>query len=502
MSKEIIHIPQADMLMGSMRSMGYSFESAVADVIDNSISADAKRIHVLFPTSALGTNAVGILDDGIGMAKEVLLEAMRYGSTASEEIREETDLGRFGLGLKSASLSQCRKLTVISYWNGIVSAYRWDYDLIQERKQWIILDLTQDEITEVCYFDLLKKQVMGTLVVWENFDILKKANDGQEYSALNDQKEIVEKHLSLIFHRFMSRSKKKVNIYINQQKLKPLEPFLESHPKTTLKKEVSIALMDSHGREQQIRVRPFILPYLSDMSEKDKKALGGVEDMRSKQGFYVYRNERLIIWGNWFGMSRRSELTKNVRIRVDIPNALDDIWSIDVKKQVATIPKRIQNQLTKTVNDALGISVSKQTHRGRKQKIDDNIDYIWDRIEGRDKTFYYQVNRDSRFIKFLRDKMTDSDAELLDIILTELEKNIPLQQIYLDKANDCIAPPVVDDQRQDEIYQNAITMIDTYQKLATQPVEQLIDTIMTTEPFNTQKELKDKLLNYFINETH
>ena len=238
------------------------------------------------------------------------------------------------------------------------------------------------------------------------------------------------------------------------------------------------------------------------MSEKDKKALGGVEDMRSKQGFYVYRNERLIIWGNWFGMSRRSELTKNVRIRVDIPNALDDIWSIDVKKQVATIPKRIQNQLTKTVNDALGISVSKQTHRGRKQKIDDNIDYIWDRIEGRDKTFYYQVNRDSRFIKFLRDKMTDSDAELLDIILTELEKNIPLQQIYLDKANDCIAPPVVDDQRQDEIYQNAITMIDTYQKLATQPVEQLIDTIMTTEPFNTQKELKDKLLNYFINETH
>ena len=502
MSKEKIHIPQADILMGSMRSMGYSFESAVADVIDNSIGADAKNIRVLFPTSALDTNAVGILDDGIGMAKDVLLEAMRYGSTASENIREDTDLGRFGLGLKSASLSQCRRLTVISYWDGEVSAYRWDYDLIQERKQWIILELTQPEIKEVCYFNLLKKQVKGTLVVWENFDILKKANDGQEYAALNDKKEIVVKHLSLIFHRFMNRSKKKVCIYVNQQKLKPLEPFLESHPKTTFKKEISIALMDSHGREQQIRVRPFILPYLSDMSVKDKKALGGIEDMRSKQGFYVYRNERLIIWGNWFGMSRRSELTKNARIRVDIPNALDDIWSIDVKKQVATIPKRIQNQLIKTVNDALSTSVSKQTHRGRKQKVDDDIDYIWDRMESRDKTFYYQVNRDSRFIKFLRDKMTDSDAELLDIILTELEKSIPLQQIYVDKANDCIAPQVVDDQRQDEIYQNAITMIDTYQKLAPQPIEQLIDTIMKTEPFNTQKELKDKLLNYFIYETH
>lgn len=144
--------------------------------------------------------------------------------------------------------------------------------------------------------------------------------------------------------------------------------------------------------------------------------------MRTKQGFYVYRNERLIIWGNWFGMTRRNELTKNARIRVDIPNALDDIWSIDVKKQVAKIPKRIQNQLTKTVNDALGISVKKQTHRGRKQKIDENIDYIWDRIEDRDNNFYYKVNRESELFKFVLSKISEQDIEYINLLISEIEK--------------------------------------------------------------------------------
>ena len=141
MSKQRENIPQADTLMGSMRSMGYSFEAALADVIDNSISAHASTIRVLFPTTPMESLAVGVLDDGIGMSSNALYEAMRYGSTSSESVRDVNDLGRFGLGLKSASLSQCRVLTVVSYWEGKFCGFKWDYNYIQQMKQWYVLEL-------------------------------------------------------------------------------------------------------------------------------------------------------------------------------------------------------------------------------------------------------------------------------------------------------------------------------------------------------------------------
>ncbi len=498
MSRERLHIPQADILMGSMRSMGYSFEAAIADVVDNSISADSENVRILFPISPSEKNAVGILDDGHGMSQDTLFEAMRYGSTSSEATRNPKDLGRFGLGLKSASLSQCRVLTVVSYWNGELCAYQWNYDHIIEKKEWLVLHLNDEEIKQLPYYDNLKAQAKGTLVIWQEFDILSKSNDGQVYNALDELKDVVAKHIALIFHRFMSRSKNSISMYVNNKKLIAFDPFLESHPKTTCKKEISIAINDSHGCEQHIKVRPCILPYLSDMDEKDKRLIGGVEEMRSKQGFYVYRNERLIIWGHWFGMSRRHELTKNTRIRVDIPNALDDIWSIDIKKQVATIPKRIQNQLKKTVDEALDISVVKQTHRGRKTKVNDDIDHIWDRMEGRSKTYYYQINRDSKFIKYILNKVSEEDVVYIDMLLSEIEKTIPLQQIYLDKSNSCIQETEEnDDVRLDRIFQSAILMIDMYQNMMTQSPDKLIDTIMKSEPFCLFPNLRIKLRSHY-----
>ena len=501
MSKERINIPQADMLMGSMRSMGYSFESAIADIIDNSISADAKNIHVLFPTSPLDNMTVGILDDGRGMEDDVLFEAMRYGSSSSEETRNANDLGRFGLGLKSASLSQCRILTVVSIVKNEISSYEWDYNYVQQTKKWTLKSLSKEECKKLPYFERLSTQKCGTLILWSDFDIISKANDGQIYDTLNTLKETVSLHMSLIFHRFMSRAKKKISMYVNNQKLKPLDPFLESHPKTTTLKEKTIAVKDSKDIEQLIHIKPFILPYLSDMSTKDKKLIGGVEEMRTRQGFYVYRNERLIIWGNWFGMTRRNELTKNARIRVDIPNSLDDIWSIDIKKQVAQIPRRIQNQLTKMVNDALGISVNKQTHRGRRQKINDNIDYIWDRIEGRDKNYYYKVNRESELFKFVIGKLKEEDIDYVNLLITEIERNVPMQQIYLDKSNDSITIEE-NDHREDDVYQTAVTMLDTARKVSPLSLPQLINNIMKSEPFCTYINLEDKLNKYFSNETN
>lgn len=171
MAKPVRNIPRADHLMGSMRSMGYTFESAIADIIDNSISANCQNVHIFFSADPIHCY-VSILDDGDGMSKDELLEAMRYGSTSSESVRSENDLGRFGLGLKAASLSQCRKLTVVSKKDNVLSAYRWDYDFIKENKNWDILELNSKEIKSLPTIESLLANAHGTLVILNSATLL------------------------------------------------------------------------------------------------------------------------------------------------------------------------------------------------------------------------------------------------------------------------------------------------------------------------------------------
>lgn len=499
MAKDKQNIPQADTLMGSMRSMGYSFEAAVADVIDNSISANCSIVKVFFPIDTTSELAVGILDDGEGMTSEELFEAMRYGSTDSELERGANDLGRFGLGMKAASLSQCRVLTVVSKQGENICAYCWDFNYIQIKKQWVVKELSNAEISKLPYINELQEFINGTLVIWQDFDVLSKSSGGLVYDALNDLKVSVSNNLALIFHNFLNApAKEKIKMYVNKSKLKPLDPFLESHKKTTMKKERTIAIKDSKGIERLIKVRPYILPFATDLNDEHKRLIGGIESLRAKQGFYVYRNNRLIIWGTWFGMKARAELTKNARVRVDIPNSLDDIWSIDIKKQNASIPKQIQRQLRQTVMEAMDISVKKQTHRGRVENVDD-IDYIWDRMEGRGQTYYYQINRDNKVFQMVRNKMSEEDYGLLELLLKEIEQNVPTHQIYLDKSNDAISTEESDD-RIDEVFQLGIYMVNAGKLFGEKKITDIISDLMKIEPFCKYKEIENKLLDNYKDE--
>lgn len=499
MSKFKENIPQADMLMGSMRSMGYSFEAAIADVIDNSISAQCSYVKLLFPSTYTDIKAVGVLDDGVGMSADTLFEAMRYGSSDSSEERDENDLGRFGLGMKSASMSQCRILTVVSKRDNVCCCYTWDYNITCEQKRWIVIEHTLKEIEALPYIDELKAIKTGTLVIWQDFDVIEKSNDGRVFDFFNEQKDSLNKYLGLIYHRFLSDTKKrKLKIYINNGQVKPLDPFLESHPKTTAKKSRTIEINDSNGFERLVTIKPFILPYASDLSDKDKQLIGGIENLRSKQGFYIYRNKRLIIWGTWFGMKPRAELTKNARIRVDIPNTLDDIWGINIMKQKAIIPKSIQHRMKKTVLEAMEISVAKQTHRGRRENIED-LDYIWDRMEGRNKTYFYQINRDNKVFKMIREKMSDEDFIYLDMLISEIEKNIPINQMYIDKSNEAIFVEE-DNDRFDEVFQLGITMVDLIKE--TRPFAEIIEDLMKSEPFCRYQKVQSALLKHYENDPY
>lgn len=483
--------------MGSLRSMGYSFESAIADVVDNSISAHAHNVRILFPSTPLDELALGILDDGDGMKGDDLFEAMRYGSLSAEEERSEDDLGRFGMGMKSASLSQCRCLTVISFDGETLNGFTWDYNHILMTQDWMILELEKDEINKLPYIERLKEQNKGTLVIWQDFDAIANSSGGQIYSTLVELRSSLENTLALIYHRYLTGFEtQRLHIFINELDIKPQDPFLELHPKTTVKKEFELDIKDSNGIERIIKIRPFILPFATELREQDKQLIGGIENLRAKQGFYIYRNRRLIIWGTWFGMKQRAELTKNTRIRVDIPNTLDDIWSIDIKKQQASIPKQILKRLKKAVDDALEFSVRQQTYRGRTEKVNDNIDYIWERKRGRNNTFFYLINRDSNLFKFIREKMTEEDYNYLEILITEIEKNLPIQQLYIDKSNESIATPEETDERLDDVYQMAVTLASTMMNIRSDGWEAIINDLMNSEPWCKYPSIKDKLLEY------
>lgn len=501
MSRHRKNTPRANILMGSMRSIGYTFETAICDVIDNSISAHCKNVYLYFPQNPLASLAVGILDDGDGMSSENLFEAMRYGSSSSEDQRADDDLGRFGLGMKSASMSMCRILTVASKFEGKIHAFTWDYNFIQKEGEWITIEHTQNEIIDLPYIEKLKALEHGTLVIWRDFDVISKSSNGQVYETLNEYKNTVNDAVALIFHRFLNaKFKNHICIHVNNSRVTGLDPFLENHPKTTSRKERSIAIEDSHGEERLIKVKAFILPYASDLKTKDRKLVGGVEGLKSKQGFYIYRNYRLIVWGTWFGMRPRSELTKNARIRVDIPNSLDDIFKIDVKKETAYLPKRIQNQMKRLVADALETSIIKQTHRGRREDQGD-IDYIWSRMMTREKTFYYQINRNSELLKLVKEHMSSEGQTYLDILLKEIEKNLPIQQIYIDKSNESISEDEKDkDTRRKDVLNLAITMVDSIKSFHIKTTSQAIQDLMNSEPFCNYKSIKDELLNYYKDE--
>ena len=307
-----------------------------------------------------------------------------------------------------------------------------------------------------------------------------------------DYQNSTAEYLSLTFHRFLNRTGAgKISIKINNFILTGYDPFLENHPKTTVRKAFPVPVKDKEGIERLVTVQPYVLPFQKDLSAEDKKISGGVENYRSKQGFYIYRNERLIVWGTWFGRGR-DELTKYARIKVDIPNTLDSVWGIDIKKQSARIPSSIKQRLTRAVDDAMDVAVRKQTYRGRIAKIDDNIDYIWNRNDIRGD-ITYRINRDSKIFDLIKDKVDDETWNCLDMVLEEIENSVPYQQIYIDKSQNKVSEDI-DDERKAEIADKARMLILLAEKTGNNSRSEIVDRLMLAEPFNKYPELKQILL--------
>lgn len=470
--RSVISAPKASALIESTRSIGYSFESAIADIIDNSISAYAKKIFIQSVPS--DDPYVAILDDGIGLDSAALQEAMRYGSNPNA-IRDSNDLGRFGLGMKTASLSQCRKLTVISLAEGIISACRWDLDKVIETDEWTLLIMDESDVAGLPLFDDLKKQGKGTLVVWENLDRgMDKSKDPRK--AIVDDIDRCKAHLSMTFHRFMDNEVKadKVTIFVNKVKLEPADPFLSNHGTTKMLPEEVI-----NTENGVIHVTPFILPPESKLTAEDIRKLGGLDP--KMQGFYVYRNKRLIVSGTWFRLTKTLELRKLVRVRVDIPNTLDFMWDIDIKKSNATIPVQFRDQFTKALSKVIENGEKRTRFKGRKAN-DENV-FVWDKIVDRDSTMYC-LNREHPVIKRA---LSLADRGEIEELLTLIESSVPFRDIYITIADDKDNKVTTGKQNEDELLNLALRLVTT---------GETIENIANTEPFNEYPLIIEKVREF------
>lgn len=485
--------PSAPDLLESMRAIGYSFEAAIADIIDNSIAANATKVDIRFGNEA--GPYVAILDDGAGMSANELVAAMRHGSSNPNNARAASDLGRFGLGLKTASLSQCRCLTVVSVKDGALSARRWDLDHVGKTRDWTLIGLSPDAARALPHTAELIQSKHGTLVLWQNFDLLS-ADIGVEH-AIGERMDIARNHLALVFHRFLSPEKKTrpLVLTINANPVKAVDPFLSSNKATQALPEQEFMVSG-----ETVHVAPFILPHLSKLNAADLELAGGEEGLRRNQGFYIYRNLRLISWGSWYRLVRQEELTKLARVRVDITNRLDHLWSLDIKKSTAQPPDALRNGLKQIINRITEGSRRVYTYRGRRTGAKDLV-RAWDRTAVRGGVTY-AINRDHPMIVAIEKVLPDSELTLFHTLIQVLETTFPFDALYVDMASER-RPEVADAVKKEgdrlmELAERIVSALGS----GTPEAARFLEGLLSVEPFSRHTEKAKEIIQALTHERH
>lgn len=418
--------PSASSLSASMRDLGYSLETAIADLVDNSISAGATSVDI-FCDLTRENPTLAIIDNGNGMDADELISAMKHGSTNPKEERDPYDLGRFGLGLKTASFSQCRQLTVASSQKGKPVCAEWNLNLVDDKDDWLILILDADEISELPFIDLLMSE--GTIVIWRELDRLFEDEKGQKRDQIvNEKLDVVEKHLALVFHRFLSgdvKGRKKLCITINGHVVEPFDPFCRGNPATQLLPK-EIVRVDG----ELIQMQPYILPHHSRLTAKEFDFYQNRSDFISNQGAYIYRGGRLMAWGDWFRLIPKGEATKLARVQIDFPNSLDESWTIDIKKSRARPPRPVRERLRQIISRISGRSTS--VHRGRGKKIFEEVEApVWERYADQG-AIRYAINKEHPLVQNLTLSLEPSLSRKLGLLIDSVSSALPIEMIYSD----------------------------------------------------------------------
>lgn len=415
-------IPEAASMIETFRAIGYNIETAVADIIDNSISAGAKNVWISFDWLGSAT-WLAVKDDGSGMNDKELIQALRPGSKNPLSDRSSSDLGRFGLGLKTASFSQARKLTVISKKEKVASVYwTWDLDFVKQTGNWDLIKYLPDEKFEM----EISKLKSGTIVIWNDIDrVVKdfKQDDNKTLDTFLTVMMKVKNHLSMVFHRFIER--KEINIFFQDEKIIAWNPFLQNEPTTQIFPKEII-------QNGKVAIEGYVLPHKSKISEKQYKIAEGAKGWNEQQGFYIYRNERLLLAGDWLGLFRKEEHYKLTRIQIDLPNTLDAEWQIDIKKSVASPPLIFREQIKAYALKVRAQAVEVYRHKGKNVKPYQGQKFVplWIDHKRGDKWFF-KINREHPLIEKIKKQANNNPVKAIDTLLKFIEETIPTKSIYI-----------------------------------------------------------------------
>jgi hypothetical protein len=481
--REINHPPGADTLIHSIRSIGYTFSSAVADIVDNSIAARASKVDILLRIEP--SIWFAIVDDGDGMDTDSLLNAMRIGSKHPAIQRNIEDLGRFGLGLKTASLSQCRRMTVYTrVRGGVLSGARWDLDRVSDTNEWVLQIMDQGRAGFDGHENLpLAIEHHGTAVVWEVFDRF--ATDPEENAeALKEAAHRARSHLELVFHRYIAVRRLHVNF--NGKQLDVCDPFLVDQPGAQRSAPNTISLRDG----QTLKITAHTIPHPSKLSEELKRRGRCAEGLRSSQGFYTYRKDRLITWGSWFDLHPKSELTKLTRIEVDIPEHCDEKWCLDVKKSTLQLPKDVRDRLRQLIPRLVEPSTRAAQHRGRELKRGHQVK-AWLVHEDGNGNLNVEINREHPIYKAFSVSLQGRDRSTFSMIASLLEETVPIDVIYSALGDDKRLTLRDGQVGEDALYAR---LSDAYDLLAEEAEhEAVVELLARAEPYASMPTLIEKL---------
>lgn len=414
-------IPSARRLMDSLRDIGYDTPAAVADLVDNSIDADARNIDVTI--SAEGARSwVRVSDDGTGMSSGRLEEAMRYGS--SRDYGEE-DLGAFGLGLKTASLSQCRRLTVAtrSSPRGRIAVRRWDLDHVARTDAWELERLTPGSCPQYLVEPL--NGGSGTVVLWEKLDRILEYAQPDGRAAMGRLEAIgaeIREHLEMVFHRFLSgelrRGRSRIAMTLDGTWLEPWDPFTRSEPATRELPRQWLPLR-SGGRTHRVSIKPYILPNQIQFSSPEAHILAaGPKRWNRQQGLYIYRRDRLIQSGGWNRLRTMDEHSKLARIAVNVPPSADSAFRTNVSKMSVLLPPEIRPALRTLLSGFVG--QAQDAYRQRVQLVPPtDVEAFFGPEEGEEDQEWRLGDHWTRVVEVLESELHDQ-PDLLRRVLIRL----------------------------------------------------------------------------------
>lgn len=425
MNKTYELIPSASTLLSSLRSVGYTEETAIADIVDNSISSGATKIELQFDWDK---KAILISDNGEGMDATSLLNAMKIGSFNPLEERSEEDLGRFGLGMKTAAFSIARKLMVLSKKDGMCSNAQWDLDYVESSNKWEVLVVQDNEVKSLidnyCNAIDFKNLNNGTLIIMENLDKL------IDYSNLDKSKkkfyktiEKIKEHLSMIFHRFIEEDN--LEIFVNGNVLLPWNPFYSGHQAT-----MELASEELYDGKNDVLIQPYILPHKNKFLDEDEyKNAGGSKGWFGQQGFYVYRNRRLIVYGTWFRKLKKEPAYNLARIKLDMSSDSDFEWAIDIKKSKATLPVCIEEQIEEIIYLVIEKSAAVYNSRGvynkRNNANNTNLKYVWEQRKNSSGKYMFYLNKKHPLLMRLLQQLTEEQKKEFKTYLSLVENYSP-----------------------------------------------------------------------------